>query len=559
MKNFIRVFSIICLLVILSACKKESKLNPETDYIIYDNGEGTIGAGGGSIKSSDGAVELTVPSGALTENKILSIDIIENGQNKSDFAEICGSSIQLLGYESDFKNEVELKIHLSPGVVSKIDDQHSISIYQERADLNAYLYQKSEFNKEDLTLTTSLNHLSIYLVIVNIEGLWKPFTKQYNWTILGYPTSTGNYPSNVTKSEVDGSVNKAIDTWGYYLAKVGYKFEQVDVNNPIEKDILISWVDDLGIDDAQGGWSIGLGSKVILFNNTTCSWIANDVPRTPKTLPESIRTVTLHEFGHVLGFTHLFNGQCPEETEEPSCFGPAVMAPYFGVKRDYFDLDLLDLDRLCRKYNIVLNEPGFITDVDGNVYNTVTIDTQVWMKENLKTTKYNDGTFIPNITDNTRWIDIRAPAYCWYNNDKSTYNATYGAIYNGFVVDAQKNGGKNVCPIGWHVPSDSEWTSLTTYLVGESIAGGKLKETGTTHWLSPNTGATNESAFTALPGGWRDLGFNYLSVGGFWWTATRYDENDNALYRNIFYDNSELFRNPASEHFGFSIRCLKDN
>jgi len=129
-----------------------------------------------------------------------------------------------------------------------------------------------------------------------------------------------------------------------------------------------------------------------------------------------------------------------------------------------------------------------VTDADGNTYNTVTIGTQVWMKENLKTTKYADGTAVANVTDNTAWTTAGA-AYAWYDNNISN-KATYGALYNWYAVDPASNGNKNLCPTGWHVPSDAEWTSLTTNLGGESVAGGKLKEDGTSNWLTPNTGAT---------------------------------------------------------------------
>ena len=116
---------------------------------------------------------------------------------------------------------------------------------------------------------------------------------------------------------------------------------------------------------------------------------------------------------------------------------------------------------------------------------------------NLKTTKYNDGTSIPNVTNDTSWSNLTTGAYCWYNNDVS-YKNPYGALYNWYAVNTGK-----LAPKGWHVPSDAEWTTLITYLGGESIAGGKLKEAGTTHWLSPNTEATNSTGFSALPGGRR--------------------------------------------------------
>ena len=117
---------------------------------------------------------------------------------------------------------------------------------------------------------------------------------------------------------------------------------------------------------------------------------------------------------------------------------------------------------------------GTVTDIDGNVYHTVTIGTQTWMVENLKTTKYNDGTAIPLVTDSTAWLNLTTPGYCWYNNDAATYKNTYGALYNWFTVNTSK-----LAPSGWHVPTDAEWTTLITYLGGETVAGGQMKSTGT--------------------------------------------------------------------------------
>jgi uncharacterized protein (TIGR02145 family) len=141
-----------------------------------------------------------------------------------------------------------------------------------------------------------------------------------------------------------------------------------------------------------------------------------------------------------------------------------------------------------------------VTDTDGNVYHTVIIGTQEWMVENLKTRRFNDGSAIPLVASSSAWPTLTTAGYCWYNNDSAANSATYGALYNWFAVNAGK-----LAPTGWHVPSDSEWNVLITYLGGESVAGGRLKEAGTVHWNSPNAGATNEFGFTALPGGHRDL------------------------------------------------------
>ncbi len=197
---------------------------------------------------------------------------------------------------------------------------------------------------------------------------------------------------------------------------------------------------------------------------------------------------------------------------------------------------------------------GRISDIEGNEYLTVQIGTQTWMAENLKTTKYNDGIAIPLATDNAAWSGLTTSGYCWYNNDSATYAQTYGALYNWYTVNTG-----NLCPTGWHVPTDAEWTTLTDYLGGESVAGGKLKETGYTHWNSPNTGATNETGFTALPGGYRSSNGTFASVGtyGYWWSATETNA-ENARPRYVYYLNSLVYRNYHDKRSGLSVRCVRD-
>ena len=206
-----------------------------------------------------------------------------------------------------------------------------------------------------------------------------------------------------------------------------------------------------------------------------------------------------------------------------------------------------------------VSNPPFMTDQDGNVYTSVIIGTQEWMVENLKSTKYNDGTPIPLVTGQAAWENF-TPSYCWYNNDPATYKAEYGAMYNWYAVDSASNGGKNVCPIGWHVPSYTEWNILIAYLGGDSVAGGKLKETGKTHWLSPNTGATNETGFTALPGGLRmeDGSFKDIGFKGYWWCDTDYTPL-NAYFRDLL--NSNGYAPDYGDLYkfdGLSVRCLRD-
>ena len=199
-----------------------------------------------------------------------------------------------------------------------------------------------------------------------------------------------------------------------------------------------------------------------------------------------------------------------------------------------------------------------IKDLDGNTYKTVVIGTQTWMAENLKVSKYNDSTTIPNITDNTQWSNLTTGVWSYYNND-ATNNAKYGKLYNWYAVNKTTNGNKNVCPKGWHVPIDSEWTVLTDYLGGESLAGGKLKEVGTTNWNSPNADATNASLFTGLPGGFRgSSGYYYfISDYGYWWSSSEY-HTSNAWFRGLYNSNGDAGRNNGSKESGLSVRCLKD-
>jgi len=195
-----------------------------------------------------------------------------------------------------------------------------------------------------------------------------------------------------------------------------------------------------------------------------------------------------------------------------------------------------------------------VTDADGNVYHTVTIGTQVWMAENLKTTKYRDGTAIPNVTNAASWVGLTTGAFCWYNNDATTYKNTYGGLYNWYAVNTGK-----LAPTGWHVPTDAEWTTLTTFLGGEDVAGSKLKETGTTHWLSPNAGATNETGFTALPGGYRinDGAYGDFGGSGYWWCSNE-GGTSNPFLRYMTCGFSKVVRSDTSKQYGISVRCVKD-
>ena len=199
-----------------------------------------------------------------------------------------------------------------------------------------------------------------------------------------------------------------------------------------------------------------------------------------------------------------------------------------------------------------------ITDVEGNSYKTVYIGTQQWLGENLKVSKYSDGTTIPNITDSTQWSQLSTGAWAYYNNSDSL-GEIYGKLYNWYAVSPTTNGNKNVCPTGWHVPKDEEWTVLTDYLGGSSVAGGKMKEAGTASWNSPNKDASNTSLFSALPGGYVFVSGVYFLIGydGNWWSSS---ENNipNAWTINLTYWNGNIAKDNSGKKNGFSVRCIKD-
>jgi len=191
-----------------------------------------------------------------------------------------------------------------------------------------------------------------------------------------------------------------------------------------------------------------------------------------------------------------------------------------------------------------------ITDKDGNVYKTVTIGTQVWMSENLRTTHYRNGDPIPGITDVSQWRNLTTGAQCDFS---TTYN-NYGKLYNGYAVTDSRN----IAPVGWHVATMTDWQTLITYLGGETLAGGKIKEVGYTHWSFPNLDASNSSGFTALPSGsLTDVGFATAGYAAAWWSASVYDVNYCWAY-SVNFSNARTYSGGFDKYTGFSVRCVKD-
>jgi uncharacterized protein (TIGR02145 family) len=195
-----------------------------------------------------------------------------------------------------------------------------------------------------------------------------------------------------------------------------------------------------------------------------------------------------------------------------------------------------------------------VTDIDGNVYHTVTIGTQVWMVENLNVTHYRNGDSIPNVTNSSAWSGLTKGAYCDYENIQSN-SKVYGKLYNYYsILDSRK-----ICPIGWHVATNDEWTILIDFLGGDNVAGGKLKETGITHWNSPNIGINNDMGYTALPGGRRDINGAFSEIGsrGTWSSLTNHGSD--IIFLIMFNNGSSIYRFISSDkRAGNSVRCVRD-
>jgi len=219
----------------------------------------------------------------------------------------------------------------------------------------------------------------------------------------------------------------------------------------------------------------------------------------------------------------------------------------------------------CQKTEIKKEISGGLTDIEGNVYSTVTIGSQVWMAENLKTSRFNDDSEIPEVKGFPEWTKLTTPAYCWMSNDEITYKNLYGALYNWFAVNSGK-----LCPTGWHVPSDGEFMALeeTLGMSTDTVkiwdwrglstqTGTKLKST--TGWSSGGDG-TNTSGFSALPGGYRYAitgSFNNAGDLSYWWTSTE-ESTGMARYRRLDWNSKGVFRGAVNEQGGKYVRCVKD-
>jgi uncharacterized protein (TIGR02145 family) len=236
-------------------------------------------------------------------------------------------------------------------------------------------------------------------------------------------------------------------------------------------------------------------------------------------------------------------------------FYPSILAIICGGMSFLFMTVSKGSDSDNKGRDLVRAADSVVIDIDGNVYRTVTIGDQAWLGENLRVTRYRNGSVIPYVVDDSLWSVLTSGAYCWGSEDTASYKATYGALYNFYAV----NDSCGLCPKGWHVATEAEWLNMEAYLGGPAAAGGKAKESGTVHWNRPNVGATNESGFTGLPAGGRGRVGGPGEIGNYatWWSATAHD-SAYAWHWGLYTGNAKVRSNPGHKASGFSVRCVKD-
>ena len=251
------------------------------------------------------------------------------------------------------------------------------------------------------------------------------------------------------------------------------------------------------------------------------------------------------------GFGCLLTGLTPSTTYYVRAFAINSAGTSYGNEVSFTTIALLNL-----------SAPGAGVTFDGYSYSSVVLDNgQEWISENLRTTIYANGDPIPNVTDNLQWVNLNTGAWAYYDNNIA-YENPYGKLYNWYAVADPRN----VCPAGWHVPSDSEWSTFINYIDtnadgGNNIpnyAGGRMKSNGTQYWLDPNQDATNESGFSGLPGGFRMGLFINVGVYGYWWSSSENNPNGQGLHRVLSWSDGSVSRSSQNKDRGLSVRCLKD-
>ena len=322
-----------------------------------------------------------------------------------------------------------------------------------------------------------------------------------------------------------------VETNYFYSKKFGFSVRCVKDELPILTTINVSSIENT---TALSGGEFSKKGNLTITKKGVC-WSLNKNP----TIEDS-KTI---DGGGIISFSSYLTGLLPDTTYYIRAYAICSSKVIYGNEVSFDTKE-------------VINEQ--ITDIDGNVYNTVRIGSQTWMVENLKTTHYRNGDLIGTTTPTTKDISTEIePKYQWAYDGDEINVAKYGRLYTWYAATDSRN----IAPEGWHVPTDSEWTTLENYLGGYSIAGGKMKVSGTNYWFSPNTGASNESGFSALPSGWRFVD-HFTDIGrfAFWWSSSPWLDIYHAATRSISYSDRVLYNccsNPE-KNSGLSIRCIKD-
>lgn len=543
MKFFINALCIVLFFMILAVCENSCIKPPEMPAVITEDVTEitqTTATSGGEV-TNDGGAEITSRGvcWATIQNPTISDQKTNDGNGRGSFSSsltglTAGTNYYVRAYAT---NEVG-------------------TAYGEQKSFSTDDIYRATLSTDDISSPTQTGAVSGGNV--TDDGGGTVSARGVCWSTTGNPTNgddktedgqgIGSYTSNITGLEPSTTyyvrayaINEAGTAYGEQKT-----FNTLDVEVPILTTAAISAITQTGA--VSGGEITSDGGASITARGVCWSTEQNPTVGDNKT-----------EDGTGSGsFTSSITGLSPETTYYVRAYASNSAGTAYGNQEDFttepmtsginFNPDLIY---------------GTVTDIDGNVYRTIAIGAKnggvakVYLAENLRVYNFNDGTNIPMVSDNTEWSNLATPGKCVFNNTLN-YAGVYGFLYNWYAVNSGK-----LCPTGWHVATNQEWTELTDYLGGLDVAGGKLKEKGTSHWVSPNTGATNESGFTAMPGSIR-YGHNgqyapIMGGNGSYWTSTAVTSEEDMAHARVFLYNDAGVGIPYTDKkAGLSVRCIKD-